>query len=145
LSETTQYPVQSVNTVDEAEDGIAVVGAVVINPTLESVGEAKVTSQNYDAEFGQAIAGVVSVLTRSGANELDGSAFEYPTRAAVTHSNAVEWTRNAGARVTPFNLQRSFVRGRVSELQVAPVVSRGSRDARSARRRGVAWRALVLI
>ena len=26
-------------------------------------------------------------------------------RAAVTPSNAVEWTRKAGARVTPFNLQ----------------------------------------
>jgi hypothetical protein len=28
----------------------------VINPTLESVTQAKVTTQNYDAEFGQALA-----------------------------------------------------------------------------------------
>jgi hypothetical protein len=32
------------------------------------------------------------------------------TRAAVTHSNAGEWTRNAGARVTPFNLQTGLHR-----------------------------------
>ena len=37
-------------------------------PTLESVTEAKMTSQNYDAEFGQAIAGVVASQTKSGSN-----------------------------------------------------------------------------
>jgi outer membrane receptor protein involved in Fe transport len=49
----------------------------VINPTLESILETKVTSQNYDAEFGQATAGVVSVQTRSGTNTLRGSGFEF--------------------------------------------------------------------
>lgn len=29
-----------------------ILGIIVINPTLESITEAKVTSQNYDAEFG---------------------------------------------------------------------------------------------
>ena len=52
----------------------------MINPTLESIGETKVTSQNYDAEFGQAIAGVVSVQTKSGSNEFRGSAFEFAQR-----------------------------------------------------------------
>ena len=39
--------------------------------------ETKITSQNYDAEFGQATAGVVSVQTKSGRNQLFGSAFEF--------------------------------------------------------------------
>ena len=65
---------------DGTDNRDPILGLIVINPTLESVGEAKVTSQNYDAEFGQAIAGVVSVLTRSGANELHGSAFEFLQR-----------------------------------------------------------------
>ena len=65
---------------DGTDNRDPILGIIVINPTLESVGEAKVTSQNYDAEFGQAIAGVVSVLTRSGANELHGSAFEFLQR-----------------------------------------------------------------
>ena len=65
---------------DGTDNRDPILGLIVINPTLESVGEAKVTSQNYDAEFGQAIAGVVSVQTRSGANDLHGSAFEFLQR-----------------------------------------------------------------
>ena len=49
----------------------------MINPTLESVTQTKVTTQNYDAEFGQALAGVVTVQTKSGTNDLHGSAFEF--------------------------------------------------------------------
>jgi hypothetical protein len=41
------------------------------------VTEAKITSQNYDAEFGQAIAGVVASQTKSGSNTVHGSAFGY--------------------------------------------------------------------
>ena len=59
---------------DGTDNHDAVLGLIVINPTLESVGEAKVTTSNYDAEFG-ATAGVVSAQTKSGTNEYHGSAF----------------------------------------------------------------------
>ena len=62
---------------DGTENRDPILGIIVINPTLESIGETKITSQNYDAEFGQATAGVVSVQTRSGSNQLSGSAFEF--------------------------------------------------------------------
>jgi hypothetical protein len=62
---------------DGTDNRDVILGIAVINPTLESVGESKVTSQNFDAEFGQAVAGVVSVQTKSGTNEWHGSAFEF--------------------------------------------------------------------
>ena len=62
---------------DGTENRDPILGIIVINPTLESIGETKITSQNYDAEFGQATAGVVSVQTRSGTNQYRGSAFEF--------------------------------------------------------------------
>jgi hypothetical protein len=62
---------------DGTENRDPILGIIVINPTLESIGETKITSQNYDAEFGQATAGVVSVQTKSGTNLLHGSAFEF--------------------------------------------------------------------
>jgi hypothetical protein len=65
---------------DGTDNRDPVLGIIVINPNLEAIGETKITSQNYDAEFGQAIAGVVSVVTKSGANEFHGSAFEYLQR-----------------------------------------------------------------
>jgi len=62
---------------DGTDNRDPILGIIVINPTLESIQETKITSQNYDAEFGQATAGVVSVQTKSGTNELHGSAFEF--------------------------------------------------------------------
>lgn len=62
---------------DGTDNQDPILGIIVINPTLESVTEAKVTTQNYDAEFGLAIAGVVTAQTKSGTNEIHGSAFEF--------------------------------------------------------------------
>jgi hypothetical protein len=62
---------------DGTENRDPILGIIVINPNLEAIGETKITSQNYDAEFGQAIAGVVSVQTKSGTNGIHGSAFEF--------------------------------------------------------------------
>src|SRR5436309_8475497 len=62
---------------DGTENRDPILGIIVINPNFEAIGETKITSQNYDAEFGQAIAGVVSVQTKSGTNEFHGSIFEF--------------------------------------------------------------------
>jgi hypothetical protein len=62
---------------DGTENRDPILGIIVINPNFEAVGETKITSQNYDAEFGQAIAGVVSVQTKSGTNDLHGSVFAF--------------------------------------------------------------------
>src|SRR5436309_1421230 len=61
---------------DGTENRDPILGIIVINPNFEAIGETKITSQNYDAEFGQATAGVVSVQTKSGTNAIHGSAFE---------------------------------------------------------------------
>jgi hypothetical protein len=62
---------------DGTENRDPILGIIVINPNFEAIGESKITSQNYDAEFGQATAGVVSVQTRSGTNVLHGSGFNF--------------------------------------------------------------------
>jgi len=62
---------------DGTENRDPILGIIVINPNFEAVGETKITSQNYDAEFGQAIAGVVSVQTKSGSNGIHGSIFDF--------------------------------------------------------------------
>lgn len=65
---------------DGTDNRDVILGIIVINPTFDSIGETKVTSSNYDAEFGQAIAGVASVQTKSGTNDFRGSAFYYGQR-----------------------------------------------------------------
>jgi hypothetical protein len=62
---------------DGTDNRDPILGIIIINPTLESVTEAKMTSQNYDAEFGMAVAGVVASQTKSGSNSLHGSVFGF--------------------------------------------------------------------
>ena len=84
---------------DGTENRDPILGIIVINPNLEAIGEAKITSQNYDAEFGQATAGVVSVQTKSGKNKFFGSAFEFfgATRCRrATRSRSRPRTRSTG-------------------------------------------------
>ncbi|HJY05311.1 MAG TPA: carboxypeptidase-like regulatory domain-containing protein, partial [Bryobacteraceae bacterium] len=61
---------------DGTDNHDSMLGLIVINPTLESVTEAKVTTANYDAECG-ANAGVVSAQTRSGTNDFHAVGFEF--------------------------------------------------------------------
>ncbi|MGI8772934.1 MAG: TonB-dependent receptor domain-containing protein [Acidobacteriaceae bacterium] len=72
-----QLPFATGYELDGTDNQDPIIGVAVINPTLDSVSEMKVTSQNYDAQFGKAVAGLVTAQTKSGSNEFHGSAFEY--------------------------------------------------------------------
>ncbi len=87
---------------DGTENRDPILGIIVINPNFESIGETKITSQNYDAEFGQAIAGVASVSTRSGTNNLHGSAFLF-------RQNDVFQARNPFSQSQKDNLTGKFI------------------------------------
>ncbi|PYT33135.1 MAG: hypothetical protein DMG58_08475 [Acidobacteria bacterium] len=52
-------------------------GNMLVVPDLDSVVQAIVTSSNFDAEFGQAQAGMVTTSTKSGTNEYHGRAFMF--------------------------------------------------------------------
>jgi len=56
-------------------EGIAVGAAIV--PNLDSIAEFRVLTSNFDAEYGNYSGGLVSVVTKSGANQFHGSAFEF--------------------------------------------------------------------
>ncbi|HEV3197193.1 MAG TPA: TonB-dependent receptor [Bryobacteraceae bacterium] len=52
-------------------------GGTSIVPNLDSIAEFRILTNNFDAEYGNYSGGVVNVVTRSGANELHGSGFEF--------------------------------------------------------------------
>src|SRR5579863_1627954 len=60
---------------DGTDNQDPILGIIVVNPNLDAVTETKVALQNYDAEFGKAVAGVVTAQTKSGSNEIHGSGF----------------------------------------------------------------------
>ena len=60
---------------DGTDNQDPILGIIVVNPNLDAVTETKFALQNYDAEFGKAVAGVMTVQTKSGTNDLHGSGF----------------------------------------------------------------------
>jgi Carboxypeptidase regulatory-like domain/TonB dependent receptor len=69
-------------TLDGTDNQDPILGIIVINPNSDSMSEAKIATQNFDAEFGKAVASVVTVQTKSGSNNFHGTAFDNRESAA---------------------------------------------------------------
>ena len=67
---------------DGTDNQDPILGIIVVNPALDAITEAKIATQNFDAEFGKAVSAVVTVQTKSGSNDFHGSAFDYRQSAA---------------------------------------------------------------
>jgi len=96
---------------DGTDNHDAVLGWIVINPTLESVTEAKITTANYDAEFGVASAGVVSAQTKAGTNQLHGSVFEFLRNDHMIARNPFTQSKpipNSNGRLIPLTQWNQF-------------------------------------
>lgn len=60
---------------DGTDNQDPILGIIVVNPNLDAIQETKITLGDYDAEFGKAVAGVVTVQTKSGSNDFHGEGF----------------------------------------------------------------------
>src|SRR5215831_11568403 len=83
---TTQQGNVSISGQRETSNGFMVNGSTVDNavnngatvvPDLDSIGEFRVLTANFDAEHGNYSGGLVTVVTKSGTNEFHGSGFDY--------------------------------------------------------------------
>jgi outer membrane receptor protein involved in Fe transport len=68
--------------IDGIDDRDQSVGTIKVFPNLEAIQGFQVQTGNYDAQFASGGA-VVNVITRSGSNELHGSAFEFLRNSAL--------------------------------------------------------------
>jgi hypothetical protein len=64
---------------DGTDNQDPILGIIVINPSMDSVTETKITTQNFDAELGKAVSAVVTAQTRSGTNNFHGSVYDFRT------------------------------------------------------------------
>ncbi len=87
---------------DGTDNQDPILGIIVINPNLDSVTEAKVTAADFDAEFGKAIAGLVTVQTKSGSNDIHGSGFWFRrTDATEARDPFTQWAARPGVTGSP--------------------------------------------
>ena len=62
---------------DGTDNQDPILGIIVVNPALDTITDAKITTQNFDAELGKAVAAAQTVQTKSGSNNFHGSAYDY--------------------------------------------------------------------
>ena len=62
-------------------------GGTSIVPNLDSISEFRILTNNFDAEYGNYSGGVINVVTKSGANQIHGSAFEFLRNTALDAKN----------------------------------------------------------
>ena len=64
---------------DGADNEDPILGIIVVNPSIDSVTETKISTQNYDAELGKAVAAVMTAQTKSGSNSFHGDVYDFRT------------------------------------------------------------------
>jgi len=77
----------------------------VIGPSLDAIGEMRILTNGYNAEYGRAAGGVVDVSLKSGTNALHGSLFEYLQN---TDLDANRWENNLAGVGRPPLQQNQF-------------------------------------
>src|SRR6185503_3738417 len=75
-----------------------------MRPSLEAIAEFKVQTANFSAEYGAAAGAVVNVVTKSGTNEIHGSAFEFLRNNAFDARDFFQ----PSAAPTPLFIQHQF-------------------------------------
>src|SRR5712692_3745971 len=129
---------------DGTENHSNVLGIAVINPNPDALEEFKVTSSNYDAEFGNVSGAMLQGTTKSGTNQYHGSAFEYLRNnvfnAADPFSHIdppIRWNQFGGTIGGPIKKDKLFVffayegtrrRDSGSEITTVPTAAERSGD-----------------
>ena len=87
--------------VDGVNNTWAEMGEPRQNFAMDAIEQFKVSTSNYKAEYGLATGGVLSVVTKSGTNQLHGSALLFWRDDSITAIDAVN--KKAGAQKAPYS------------------------------------------
>ena len=100
---------------DGTENNSAILGIAVVNPDVDSLQEFKVSTSNYDAEFGSASAALIQATTKSGTNQLHGTLFDYLRNDLTNATNPftqlnppLRWNQFGGSFGGPIKKDKLF-------------------------------------
>ncbi|MFN9921885.1 MAG: carboxypeptidase regulatory-like domain-containing protein, partial [Acidobacteriota bacterium] len=88
-------PISTEVLLDGAPNTGAAFNEIITVPNLDAIGEMKVITNAYSAEYGRASGGVISFGTKSGTNEFHGAVYDYWRNSAL---NANDFGRNSFGR-----------------------------------------------
>lgn len=73
--------------IDGLDNNERFIGTVIVRPSVDAIQEMRVETNSFSAELGRAAGGVINVVTKSGTNQLHGSAFEFYRNEAFDARN----------------------------------------------------------
>ncbi len=118
--------------IDGGDNTDDTIGGALQNFNLESVAEFNIQTQQYKAEYGRSTGGVLTVVTKTGTNDFDGSAwgfFRDDSLATQTESEKL-----AGVDKQPYERQQYGIAARRPDRPRPRPLLRHLREAPSARR-----------
>ena len=99
-------------TIDGLDNNDAGVAAVRSTISQDAVQEFQINRSNYGAEFGRASGGVINIVSKSGANDVQGSVFAFLRNQSLDARNAFAFGPNGSATDPPFKrVQSGFTLG----------------------------------
>jgi len=103
---------------DGTENQNPLLAIAIINPNIDSLQELKVTTSNYDAEFGSVAGALMQATTKSGTNQLHGTGFEYLQNDIFDSANPftqlkppLRWNQFGGSLGGPIKKNKVFIFG----------------------------------
>ena len=62
---------------DGVDDNERFIGTVIVKPSIDSLSEVRIITSNYSANLGRTAGGVINLVSKSGTDQLHGSAYEF--------------------------------------------------------------------
>ena len=100
---------------DGTENQSAILGIAIINPNIDSLQDFKVTTSNYDAEFGSASGALIQATTASGTNRFHGTLFEFLRNDVANAADPftlqnppIRWNQFGGSLGAPIRRDKAF-------------------------------------
>lgn len=87
--------------IDGMDNNERSIGTVGVKPSMDAIAEVRVQTNLYSAEAGRASGGIINILTKSGSNQVHGTAYEFVRNDAFD-------SRDFFARVDPILKQHQF-------------------------------------
>jgi hypothetical protein len=84
--------------VDGGDNTDDTIGGALQNYNIEAVQEFNIQTQQYKAEYGRTTGGVLTVVTKSGTNDFEGSAYEFYRNKSLNSESTAEKNADAQAR-----------------------------------------------
>lgn len=113
--------------IDGLDNNERFIGTVIVRPNVDAIQELKVDTNNFSAEQGRSVGGVVNVLTKSGTNQFRGTSYLFYRNETLDAANyfarngekpAFDLKQYGGSLGGPIAANRTFFFGDYAGLRV---------------------------